>query len=539
LTETEEISKRWVEYSTKLYEAKDHRSTYTHGRTEDEPPPLLSEVEDALHQLRNGKSPGVDGIPAEMWKASGSEGLDLLWRLCIQIWNNEEWPKDWCRAVFIPLPKKGNLKECSNYRTISLISHASKVLLRIIINRMKCKLNQEISITQAGFREGRGTRDQIVNIRNVIEKCRAHQLPLYMCFIDYSKAFDCVSHNEMWETMLRMGFPKHLIDLTCKLYQDQESTVRTANGVTEWFSIGRGLRQGCILSPSFFNVYSEEIMREALEGFEGGVKFGGSKINNLRYADDTTLICSSRKELMDILCRVKRASERKGLLLNTKKTKIMVVDKDDTDSDYLLDDQKIEVVQQFEYLGSLINTKGDSTAEIKRRLAIARKTMMNMSDIWKSKGLSKDLKLRFLRATIFSIAAYGSESWAMTKNDRKRVDAFELWCYRRLLKVSWKDKRTNNWVLNEIGTQPMLRSSIDSRKLSYFGHVCRKDGSLEKLIMQGMVEGSRRRGRPATAWADDVKRNAGMNMAAVTRLASNRTNWRALVKATAVPQGAI
>jgi len=538
LTETEEISKRWVEYSTKLYEAKDHLHTYSLERTEDEPPPLLSEVENALHQLRNGKSPGIDGIPAELWKASGREGIELLWRLCIQIWKNEEWPKDWCRAVFIPLPKKGNLKECSNYRTISLISHASKVLLKIIINRMKCKLDQEISITQAGFREGRGTRDQIVNIRNVIEKCREHQLPLYMCFIDYSKAFDCVSHNEMWETMLRMGFPKHLIDLTCKLYKDQESAVRTTNGDTEWFSIGRGLRQGCILSPSFFNVYSEEIMREALEGFEGGVKFGGRKISNLRYADDTTLICSSRKELMDLLRRVKRASERKGLLLNTKKTKIMVLDNDNTGSDFLLDGQKIEVVQQFEYLGSLINTKGDSTAEIKRRLAIARKTMMNMSDIWKSKGLSKNLKIRFLRATIFSIAAYGSESWAMTKNDRKRVDAFEMWCYRRLLRVSWVDKRTNNWILETIGTQLMLRSSIDSRKLRYFGHVSRKDGSLEKLIMQGMVEGSRRRGRPTTAWTDDIKRNTGLKMAAVTRLASNRTDWRALVKTTAVPPGA-
>ena len=360
-----------------------------------------------------------------------------------------------------------------------------------------------------------------------------------MCFIDYSKAFDCVSHNEMWETMLRMGFPKHLIDLTCKLYEDQESAVKTTNGDTEWFSIGRGLRQGCVLSPSFFNIYSEEIMREALEGFEGGVKFGGTRISNLRYADDTTLICSSRKDLMDLLHRVKIASEKKGLLLNTKKTKIMVVDKDNTGSDFLLDGQKIEVVQQFEYLGSLINTMGDSTSEIKRRLAIARKTMMNMSNIWRSKGLSMDLKIRFLRATIFSIAAYGSESWAMTLTDRKHVDAFEMWCYRRLLRVSWMDKRTNDWVLETIGTELMLRKNIDSRKLRYFGHVSRKDGSVEKLIMQGKVEGKRRRGRPATSWTDDIKRSSGVSMTAATRLAEDRPRWRALVMATAVPPGAI
>ena len=134
-----------------------------------------------------------------------------------------------------------------------------------------------------------------------------HQMPLHLCFIDYTKAFDCVSHNEMWMIMTKMGFPKHLTDLVSKLYEDQESAVRTGVGNTEWFSIGRGLRQGCILSPSPFNVYSEDIMREALYGSEGGVRFGDERITDLRYADDTILICSSRNELMDLLRRVKEA----------------------------------------------------------------------------------------------------------------------------------------------------------------------------------------------------------------------------------------
>jgi len=321
--------------------------------------------------------------------------------LCNLIWKDKEWPKDWTRSVFLPLPKKGDTRDCKNNRTISLISHASKVLLRIIINRLRVKLEEEISITQAGFRAGRGTRDQIVNIRNIIEKCKDHKLPVYLCFIDYSKAFDCVSHNGMWEVMQRMGFPKHIIDLVSKLYEDQESCVRTSGGNTEWFTLGRGLRQGCILSPSFFNIYSEEIMREALEEFEGGISFGGVKITNLRYADDTTLVCGSRKELMDLLQRVKKESEKKGLLLNTKKTKIMVVDKNQSEEDFIMEGQKIEKVEEFEYLGSLINIRSDSTTEIRRRLAIARNATQNMVNIWKSRGLSMELKLRFLRATIF------------------------------------------------------------------------------------------------------------------------------------------
>ena len=183
-------------------------------------------------------------------------------------------------------------------------------------------------------------------------------------------------------------------------------------------------------------------MRTALEGFEGGVKFGGTRITNLRYADDTTLICSSRVELIELLKRIKEASEEKHLLLNTKKTKIMVVDRERKSDEFVIDGQQIEEVKQFEYLGSMINNSGDSTTEIKRRLAIARTTVQGMSSIWKSRGLSIDLKVRLLRATVFSIATYGCESWAMTKNDRKRVDAFEMWCYRRLLRVTWKDRRT-------------------------------------------------------------------------------------------------
>ena len=172
-----------------------------------------------------------------------------------------------------------------------------------------------------------------------------------------------------------------------------------------------------------------------------GVKFGGKEITNLRYADDTTLVCSSREELIDLLNRIKQASEEKDLLLNTKKTKIMVVDRDNNNTDFTIAGNKIEVVNQFEYLGSIINNKGESTTEIRRRrLAMARSTVQSMSHIWKSRGLSLSLKVRLLHATSFSIATYGRESWAMTKNDRKRVDAFEMWCYRRLLHVSYMER---------------------------------------------------------------------------------------------------
>ena len=152
LTETDDIKKRWVQYSTKLFESQDEDNDFQlQEPCEVEPPPLRSEVELALKQLKDAKSPEIDNIAAEIWKATGEEGIDLMWHLCCSIWQKKEWPLHWCRAVFVPLPKKGNLKECANHRTISLICHASKVLLKIIIHRMTMKSQQEISDEQAGF----------------------------------------------------------------------------------------------------------------------------------------------------------------------------------------------------------------------------------------------------------------------------------------------------------------------------------------------------------------------------------------------------
>ena len=186
----------------------------------------------------------------------------------------------------------------------------------------------------------------------------------------------------------------------------------------------------------------------------------------------------------------------------------------------------------------MINTSSDTTTEVKRRLAMARTSTQNMSNIWKSRGLSIQMKLRFLRATVFAIATYGCESWSLTKNDRKRIDAFEMWCYRRLLRVSWKDKRTNIWVLEKICDKIVLLKNIRERKLRYCGHVIRKNTSLEKQLIQGSVEGRRFRGRPITLWTDDIKWWVGYGLQVATNLVRDRMARRALIKTTAVPPGA-
>ena len=163
------------------------------------------------------------------------------------------WPQDWKRSFFIPIPMKGNAKECSNYHTTVLISHTSKVMPEILQAKLQQYMNRELRDAQAGFRKGRGTRDQIANIRCIIEKAREFQKNIYFCF-DYAKAFDCVDQNKLCKILQEMGIPDHLTFLLRNLYAGQEATVRTGHGTTDCFQIGKGVHQGCILSPCLFNL---------------------------------------------------------------------------------------------------------------------------------------------------------------------------------------------------------------------------------------------------------------------------------------------
>ena len=208
------------------------------------------------------------------------------------------FPQGWKRSDFIPIPKKGNPKEYSNYCTMALISHASKVMLKILLAKLLQYVNHELPDVQTGLRKGCGTTDQIANIRWIIEKAREFQKTIYFCFIDYAKAFDCVYHSKLGKILQEMGISDHLTCLLRNLYAGQEATVRTGHGKADWFQIGKGVCQGCILSPCLFYLYAEYIMRIAgLEEAEIGIKIAGRNINYLRYADDTTLMAESDEGL--------------------------------------------------------------------------------------------------------------------------------------------------------------------------------------------------------------------------------------------------
>ena len=208
-----------------------------------EPDILECEVRWALRSITTNKASGGDGIPVELFQTLKDDTVKVLHSIYQEIWKTQQWPRDWKFSVFIPIPKKGNAKECSNCCTIALISHASKVMLKILQARLQQCVNCELPDVQAGFRKGRVGRDPIANIQWIIKKAREFQKNIYFCFTDHAKAFDCVDHNKLWKILKEMDIPDHLTCLLRNLYAGQEATVRIGHGTTDWFQIGKGVHQ--------------------------------------------------------------------------------------------------------------------------------------------------------------------------------------------------------------------------------------------------------------------------------------------------------
>ena len=286
-------------------------------------------------------------------------------------------------------------------------------MFKILQARLQQYMNHELPDVQAGFRKCRGTRNRIANIHWIIEKAREFQrkTSTYVLLI-------VPKPLTVWITthcgkFLEMGIPDHLTCLLRNLYAGQEAIIRTGHGTTDWSQIGKGVRQGYILSPCLFNLYAEYIMRNAeLEEAQAGIKIAGRNINNLRYADDTTLMAENEEELKSLLMKVKEESENFVLKLNIQKTKIMA---SGPITSWQIDGEIVETVTDFIFLGSKISADGDCSHEIKRHLLLRRKGMTNLDSILKSRDITLLTKVHLVKAMVFPVVMYGCESRTIKK----------------------------------------------------------------------------------------------------------------------------
>ena len=437
---------------------------------------------------------------------------------------------------YVTLPKKGNLQQCQNYRTISLISHPSKVMLKIILSRLRPYAERIIAEEQAGFRQGRSTTEQIFNLRILCERHAQHQQHLYHIFVDFKKAFDRVWHAALWATMKHYNINDNLTMLIRSLYDRATSAVFFSNNIGEWFRTTVGVRQGCLLSPTLFNIFLERIMSDALEDHEGTISINGRRITNLRFADDIDGLAGSEEELANLVERLDKTSTSYGMQISAEKTKLMTSNTSGITTKIEIGGQSLETVSSFKYLGAIVSVEG-SKPEIMSRIAQTTASLKRLKTIWKDKNLALSTKIRLMRSLVLSIFLYACESWTLTAELENKINAMEMRCFRTLLGICYKDHITNEQIRKriqqEIGKYEDLLATAKKRKLEWYGHVTRTNG-LAKTILQGTTRGGRKRGRPKKRWEDNIKEWTGTKLCEAMRTAERREEWRRLVYMSSV-----
>ena len=403
---------------------------------------LREEVEISVTLLKKEKSAGVDNIPAELIQAGGETMIDVLTEICNRIWRTGEWPTPWTQS-----PKKGNLQLCQNYRNISLISHSNKAMLKVILNRLKPQAEEIIAEEQAWFKAARSTAEQIFNLRILCEKYLQHQQNLYHVFIDFKKAFDRVWHAALWATMRKYNISANLVRTIEQLYDKATSAVQMNCSIGEWSRTTVGIKQGCLTSPTLFNIFLERSMSDALEERDGKVSIGGRNITNLRLADD--IDAEEEQEVEVLIASLDKTCTRYKMEISAEKTKLMTNSANGIQREIKVKGQKLDIVTSFKYLGAVVSDDG-SKPVVLSRIAQATAALTKLKPIWRDNNISLGSKVRLMHSLVISIFLYSCESWTLTAELEKRTQAFEMRCYRRLLNISYKDHVTNEEVRRKI-----------------------------------------------------------------------------------------
>ena len=490
----------------------------------DSEPFTIEEVENAVKTLKNNKACGWDRIAAETIKKGGNTMNQMLLKICNLAWSERKTPKDWSKGLITPVHKKGDKLDPANYRAITLISIPGKVLCKMILNRIQPTIDSHLTEEQCGFRSSRGTTDAVFVVRQIMEKARERHLKLHWNFVDFKAAFDTIWRDALWKCLNAIGVDKAMVGLIQSMYEQTECSITVNGNITNWFKVDTGVRQGCLLSPSLFNLFLEFVLEDT-RGMGGGVEMGDVLINNIRYADDTTLMDMDFEKLQEITTQLEKSCSKWGMKINPLKCKVMSSDK----RDITINNNVIDKVDEFVFLGSSVPSV---ETDVKRRTRLAAWAFGKLQNtIWNNQDISRSLKIRIYKALILPIAIYGAESWALKQADRSRLEAFEMRCLRVILGVHLMDRVRNEEIRSRLNITTSICEAIKERRLKWFGHVARMPP--DRLPFQAYKNDFHKRrppGRPPTRWKDQVEKDLGIPLHEAEQQAQGRTEWRRMTR---------
>ena len=464
-------------------------------------------------------------------------------------------PQDMRDAKIITLYKnKGERSDCNNYRGISLLSIVGKVYARVVLARLQKLADRVYPESQCGFRAKRSTIDMVFSIRQLQEKCREQNMPLYVAFIDLTKAFDLVSREGLFQILPKIGCPPKLLSIIESFHNNMKGTVQFDGRLSDSLDIRSGVKQGCVLAPTLFGIFFSMLLKHAFdEATEGiylhsrsdGKLFNVARlraktkvekilIRDMLFADDAAVATHSEHQLQSLMDRFSQACKDFGLTMSLKKTNVLAQGAE-SQPKISVDNYELEAVNQFTYLGSTISSNISLDAEIDKRVGKAATTLARLSSrVWENPKLTNKTKVAVYNACVVSTLLYGSETWTTYARQERRLNSFHMRCLRRILGISWEDKIPNTEVLSRANL-PSMFTLLRQRRLRWLGHVHRmEDGRIPKDLLYGeLAAGKRNTGRPQLRFRDVCKRDMKalqMDPDHWEALAADRPRWRSSLK---------
>ena len=521
--------------------------------------PTVAEVESALKRINTGRAPGLDGLPVEVLISGGEKILVEIHSLITNVWQGAPIPQDWVDAILISLYKgKGAKSVCGNYRGISLLEAVGKVFSKLLLDRLSKHICPfVIPETQCGFRPGRGTTDMIFAARQLQEKSIEQRVKLYQVFVDLTKAFDTVNRPALWIILGKLGCPPHFVNLFKSLHSNMKAYVNFNGSLSEPISVDNGVKQGDIPAPTLFSIFFATMLCYAFKDCDVGVflrfrtsgkvfnlrRFSASSkvfsdlIRELLYADDADFVAHTESDMQIIMDLLARACAAFGLTISLKKTKVMLTTPPGqpyVEPNIFVNGERLDVVDNFVYLGSTLARDTSLDAEVNHRIHKATKAFGSLEDrVWSDRSITIRTKINVYQSCVLTSLLYSSETWTFYRRHIKALERVHQKFLRHILNIKWQSHTPDSSVLERAGSSSVEKIVIKNQ-LRWAGHLVRMDDDrLPKRLFYGELPiGKRPRNRPKKRFRDCLKdslKAVNINISDWELAAKDRCTWRASI----------